>query len=437
MKVKSFRGWIPSPACRQTLPGPPYDVISSSEARVVGEKNPDSVLHLNKPEIDLPKGTDAYSDIVYATGRENLQRFIEDGKLERDAQPQIYAYRQAKAGHAQTGFVALTAVADYASGAIKKHEVTVEKKERDRVRMVDTQNANVGPVYLAYKAREDLTAILDETVKTEPIFQIPCAECDETEHTIWRIDPANYERVIELFGTVDSLYICDGHHRSESAFKVGQRRIKEAEAQGVTLPESHPARWFLSVIFPHDQLAIFDYNRVIIDSPYTKAEVLAELEKYFKVESLGVQDAGKPDTEHSLAPAHHAKPTKMHEFGFYVEGEWFRLTLTNPVDDSHPIDSIDAEILTKLILDPFFGIKNLRTSEIIRFVGGDRGLHGMEKVADANRGKNACGFAVFPLTMEQLFKVADAGAICPPKSTYLLPKLLSGMVIRTIEEDTV
>ncbi len=434
MQVKSFCGYIPAPECSQLLPGPPYDILDTKEARKEAEGNKYSVLRLNKPDLELDDTVGPYDDVVYAHGKENLDKFIENGWLVRDA-PTIYAYTQAKAGHKQTGFVLLTAVEDYAAGRIKKHELTRKQKEDDRVRMVDTQNANVGPVYLSYKARDDLTSILDAATKTEPIVDIPCHPFDQTQHTLYRIPADRYAEIEKLFATVDTLYICDGHHRSQSAFRVGAERIADAEKAGAPLPADDPARWFLSVVFPHDQLRIFDYNRVVLDQPHDRDAVLAHLEKHFTVTPYADTPVPAPDFTKALIPEHPAYPEGRHTFSFYMGGQWYKLETTDAVDEADPIASIDSEILTRTVLKPLFGIEDLRSDSRINFVGGDRGLHGVAEMADAHAKTNACGFAVYPMTMDELFRVADAGMCCPPKSTYLMPKLLSGMVIRTITKD--
>eukprot|EP00769_Ergobibamus_cyprinoides_P003895 gnl/Ergobibamus_cyprinoides/539.p2 GENE.gnl/Ergobibamus_cyprinoides/539~~gnl/Ergobibamus_cyprinoides/539.p2 ORF type:complete len:436 (+),score=202.03 gnl/Ergobibamus_cyprinoides/539:191-1498(+) len=435
MKIRACAGYVPTDAYKQLFPGPPYDVIDTAEARAIVAKNPFSVVRINRAETSLPEGTDTYSEEVYAAARRNLDEAVEKGIIKKDDRPHIYAYRQAKAGHSQMGFMALTAVEDYAEGRILKHEFTVAKKEADRIRTVDAQNANVGPVFLSYRSLPALNAILKRTEATEPAVDVPCAEFDKTRHTLWRLSEEDAAEAMALFDAhVERLYILDGHHRAKSAYEVGRKRIEAAKARGETVTGDEPMCWFLSVIYPHDSMAIFDYNRVIKSCPLSTPELIAKLEPNFTVTPVARPAQPEPTSpEADITPKHYAKPSHKRQFAMYRDGQWYHLELTAPVDESDPVKNIDSQILTDLVLEPVLGIHDLRTHPNVAFVGGDRGLQEMEAKTDAMREQGAIAFAVFPVTMEDLFSVAEAGVTMPCKSTFLLPKAFAGMMIRRIE----
>jgi uncharacterized protein (DUF1015 family) len=401
--IKPFSALRPDPALAAQICELPYDVMSSGEARETARGNELSFLRVSKPEIELPPDTNPYSPEVYARGAENLARLIRARALRLDPAPRFYLYRQTMNGRAQTGWVGAASCPEYLDSIIKKHELTRPDKEDDRVRHIEALNAQTGPVFLAYRA----TAFLDELMrlKTSEPPEIDFTARDGVRHSAWVVsDPAQIELVESEFGRVPDLYIADGHHRSAAAARVFQSRNGAGESAT-----------FLSVIFPHDQLKILPYNRVLKDwNGSTAAETLRKLETVFTVES-----PGRPD------------PARKHEIGFYAAGRWLTLRFHPQftlVPD--PVERLDANLLQKLALGPIFGIDDPRSSQRISFVGGIRGTAELEKLVDS--GDRVCAFSMFPTTVEDLMSVADVGGIMPPKSTWFEPKLRDGMFCKMI-----
>jgi uncharacterized protein (DUF1015 family) len=405
--VKPFRGLRPKESLAEQIASPPYDVLSSDEARQLAESNPRSFLHVNKPEIDLPTDVDPYSETVYEKGRETLQQFIQNGWLVQEEDEAIYIYRLTWRGHTQTGYVLLSSVNDYDEGRIKKHEYTRPQKEKDRTDLIDTMNAQVGPVFLMYLSNPSLDGLLDQATRTDANvdFKTP----DDVHHQLWVVvDPETIATIVSAFGDLEATYIADGHHRSAAASNVCKRRREQH-------PEStgeEPFNFFLSVVFPHDQLKILPYNRVIRDlNGLDPDDFLKRLEKSFKVDPLD----GEPDID------------REHEFGMYLESSWYRLRAkAGTYDQEDPLDRLDVNILMKTVLDPMLGIQNPRTDPRIDFVGGIRGHQELMKLVDSEDYKVA--FCLYPTRISALIDVADAGDVMPPKSTWFEPKLQSGMV---------
>ena len=401
--IKPFAALRPKPELAAQICELPYDVMSSEEARVMAAGNPLSFLHVSKPEIDLPAGTNLYSPDVYAKGRENFQSLIAQGVLKQDAKPCFYLYRQIMGKHAQVGFVAVASCEEYLSGIIKKHELTRVDKEDDRVRHIETLNSQTGPVFLTYRAQAALDEFIAKKITEQP--EVDFTAADGVRHTSWVVnDPVQIKFVEAEFARVPALYIADGHHRSAAAARVFQSR-KGAGGSG----------YFLSVIFPHNQMQILPYNRVLKDlNGLSPEQLLEKLDGVFIIKTPGA-----------------AAPPRKHELGLYLQGQWrtlnFRPRFAATTD---PIEKLDVTLLQKYVLDPIFGINDPRTSTRINFVGGIRGTAELEKLV--NSGAYACAFSMFPTSIEDLMEIADAGGIMPPKSTWFEPKLRDAMFCHMI-----
>ena len=396
--IKPFAALRPQPALAARICELPYDVMSSEEARELAKGNPLSFLHISKPEIDLPEGTDLYSPAVYAKGSENLAKLITAGSLAQDTQPCFYLYRQIMGGHAQVGLVAAASCQEYLDGIIKKHELTRVDKEDDRVRHIETLNSQTGPVFLTYRAEAAFDSFVAKKVATAPAVDFTAA--DGVRHTAWTVSTADEIALIEqTFARVPFLYIADGHHRSAAASRVFRSRQGQGES----------AR-FLAVIFPHNQMQILPYNRVLKDlNGLTPEQLLAKLGDLFIL-----QENGAP------------KPARKHELALYLGGKWRTLTFRPQFSaTSDPIEKLDVTLLQKQVLAPLFAIDDPRTSKRINFVGGIRGTAELEKLV--NSGEYACAFSMFPTSIEDLMQIADAGGIMPPKSTWFEPKLRDAM----------
>jgi uncharacterized protein (DUF1015 family) len=396
--IKPFSALRPRPDLAQQICELPYDVMSTEEARQLAAGNPLSFLHVSKPEIDLPPGTDPYSNQVYAKGKENLLRLIAYGSLGQDPQPCFYLYRQTMGNHEQTGLVAVASCQDYLDGVIKKHEFTRPDKEDDRVRHIETLDSQTGPVFLVYRQNSTVTEIVTQKTKETP--DVDFRAKDEVRHTAWVIsDEATAKALENEFGRISALYIADGHHRSAAAARVFQNR-KGAGQSG----------YFLSVIFPDSQVQILPYNRVLKDlNRRTASDILQQLDGVFIISK-------------NATP----KPGKKHELGFYLEGQWHTLNFRPRfAATTDPVEKLDVTLLQKYVLDPIFGITDPRTSKRINFVGGIRGTEELER--HVKSGDYACAFSMYPTSIEDLMSIADAGGIMPPKSTWFEPKLRDAM----------
>ena len=401
--IKPFAALRPKPELAAQICELPYDVMSSDEAREIARGNPLSFLHVSKPEIDLPAGTDLHAPEVYAKGKENFQNLISQGVLKQDDKPNFYLYRQTMGKHSQVGLVAAASCGEYLREIIKKHEFTRPDKEDDRVRHIETLNSQTGPVFLTYKAVRAMDEFVSRKISERPDTDFTAK--DGVRHSSWKISSAEDIKFIELqFAAIPFLYIADGHHRSAAAGRVYQSR-KGAGESGK----------FLSVIFPHNQMQILPYNRVLKDLNGNSPEQLQKkLEAVFMVSKNG-----------------NPVPKTKHELGFYFQGQWQTLSFRQEfLQSKDAIENLDVTLLQKNILAPVFGIDDPRTSKRIQFVGGIRGTAELEKLVDS--GEFACAFSMFPTSIEDLMVIADANGIMPPKSTWFEPKLRDAMFCHMI-----
>ena len=415
--IKAFKGLRPPVEIVNELASRPYDVLNSAEARVEAAGNPHSLLHVTKAEIDLPEGVDEHSQEVYDKVVENYNNFKKNGWLVQDEEEKLYIYAQTMDGRTQYGIVACAHSDDYINGIIKKHELTRKDKEEDRMIHVRITNANVEPVFFAYPAHQEIDAIVENIVKNQkPVYDFVGKE-DGFGHTLWVIDDKNtIARLVEIFDKdIPAMYIADGHHRSAAAALIGQ----EKKAQNPNHTGDEEYNYFMTVIFPDNQLKIIDYNRVVKDlNGLSKDEFLAALNEAFEVEKMG---------------ADIYKPSKLHEFSVYIDGEWYKLNAKpGTYNDNDPIGVLDVTILSNLVLDKILDIKDLRTSKRIDFVGGIRGLGELKRRVD--NGEMKVALALYPVTMQQIIDIADTGNIMPPKTTWFEPKLRSGLVIHKLED---
>lgn len=406
--IRPFAALRPLPATAASVAAPPYDVLSSEEARVRAAGKPHSFLHISKAEIDLPPEVDHYDPAVYAKSAENLHKLIADGILMRDAKPCYYAYRLVMGEHTQTGLIAAASVAAYDGNRIRRHEFTRPDKEDDRVRQIEALNAQTGPVLLAHPDSTEAESLLAAATTRDPIADVTAD--DGIRHTVWLIDEAAaIERIGHIINAMPALYIADGHHRSAAASRVAAAR------RGTGAPDS--AEYFLSVIFPARQMRILDYNRVVRD--------LNGLSTDGFLAAVAERCAVTP----SDAPV---KPDRSGCFGMYLDGRWYRLDIRPelvPTDD--PVRRLDVSVLSEHILAPILGIADLRRDTRIEFVGGIRGLPELER--RVNSGEMALAFAMYPTQLAELMSVADAGEIMPPKSTWFEPKLADGLASHVLD----
>lgn len=409
MKVKAFPALTPAPGKAEQVASVPYDVVNTVEARALAEGNPHSFLHVLRAEIDFPDGTDPYGDEIYARAKANFEGLQTDGMLVRDKEPCLYFYRQQLQDHVQTGITLVCHIDDYGNDIIRKHEKTRPVKENDRTRLVDTLSANPGPVFLTYKDEAEIDAFVAAWCDgNEPDFHFT----DEAGvvHTGWRVPETEAGTVLEAFDRVPLGYVADGHHRSASAHRVGiERRESNPDHDG-----SEGYNWFLGVLFPSSQLKILPYNRVVRDlNGLSPEEFLARASEIFEVSSDGSKDPEEPGA-----------------VCVFVGGGWH--TLKWPaVDSGSPIEKLDVSVLQDRLLTPVLGIGDPRTDERIDFVGGIRGTAELEKRVGS--GDWAVAFSMYPVTVQQLIDIADAGEIMPPKSTWFEPKLRSGLYVYTLD----
>jgi uncharacterized protein (DUF1015 family) len=401
--LRPFAALLPKSELASKICELPYDVMSSDEARQMAAGNPLSFLHVSKPEIDLPAGTPADSPEVYAKGLENFRKLISEGALRQDDKTNFYLYRQIMGRHSQTGLVASASCEEYIRGVIKKHELTRPDKEDDRVRHIETLNSQTGPVFLTYKAVPTIDDFIKKKISGTP--EVDFTAKDGVRHSSWKIsDPADIRFIEQQFAQVPYLYIADGHHRSAAAGRVYQSRKGAGQSGG-----------FLTVIFPHNQMQILPYNRVLKDLNGNTPEKLLEILKgIFVFDAKGV-------------PA----PAAKHQLGLYLNGKWHTLAFDKKyLASADAIENLDVTLLQKHVLGPVFGIDDPRTSRRISFVGGIRGTDELEKLV--NGGEFACAFSMFSTGIEDLMAIADAGGIMPPKSTWFEPKLRDAMFCHMI-----
>ncbi len=408
-EIRPFRGLRPRPDLAREVASPPYDVLSASEARAMAADNPNSFLRVNKAELEFPEGADPHADEVYARAKANLERLESSGVMKRDSTPCLYVYRLTMSGRSQTGLVTLTSVDEYDRGLIKKHEHTRPNKVADRAQHILTLDAQVGPVFSTFRTTEAIRSAFS-AITTQPA---PCDfTADGVRHELWVVDGTDrIDAFVTGFAALDCLYIADGHHRSEAASVVAARSRDAGRPGG-----AHQS--FLNVLFPHDELRILPYNRVVRDTAgKSVAGILEEASGRFEVTET--VRAVSPDT--------------LHDFGLYAAGRWYHLRARpGTFDASHPTKSIDAAVLADGFLEPILGIIDPRTDERIDFIGGIRGTKALERAVDS--GEYALAFSLHPTSIEQLLGVADAGEVMPPKSTWFEPKLRSGMVVNRLSD---
>ncbi|MFO7604613.1 MAG: DUF1015 family protein [Gammaproteobacteria bacterium] len=408
--IRPFAGLRPRPEFAADVVAPPYDVLSTAEARARAAGRPRSFLHISKPEIDLPEDTDPHDDRVYAKGAENLQALVEGQILQRDEQAYYYIYRLNMQGHIQTGLVAIASVADYDTNRIRKHEFTRPDKEDDRVRQIDALNAQTGPVFLTYRHDRQVDQVIAAACQAAPTYDLTAD--DGVQHTLWVLkDPQAIDSITKSFDQMSCLYIADGHHRSAAASRVAALRRQQGAAA------DDGTQYFLSVIFPDNQMQILDYNRVITDlNGLDKDRFLQAVRQAFTLETSATA----------------VKPTASGQYGMYLEGQWYRLTILPELIPAHdPVGRLDVSLLQNHLISPVLGITDPRRDKRIDFVGGIRGLAELEK--RVNSGDMVVAFALYPTAMADLMAVADAGEVMPPKSTWFEPKLADGLVSHVLD----
>ena len=405
MRIKPFQGLRPSETFVREIASVPYDVVTTQEAKSLAAHNPLSLLHVVRPEIDHPQGTDPYADKVYGTAKKNFERLQKLGFLIRESSPCLYIYEQEMQGRRQQGIAAVCAIEDYESNIIKKHEITRKEKEDDRTRLTHTLNANPGPVFLTYRDQEEIDTLVKKATEPSPLYAFTAP--DGVKHTVWRIEGS--ADLVKAFAEVPVAYVADGHHRSASAARVGRER-REANPHH-TGEEDY--NWFLCVLFPTSQLNILPYNRIIHDLNGLDPQTF--LQKVRDCCHLTENASGTP--------------SQPNEVDLYLDGKWFRLTFEYQQADDNPANRLDVSILQDKILAPILGIDDPRTSERIDFVGGIHGTQALTNKVDT--GQAAAAFSLHPVTIDQLIDIADADQIMPPKSTWFEPKLRSGLFIHT------
>lgn len=409
-KVKPFRGLRPPKDLVEQVESRPYDVLNSEEARAEAGNNEKSLYHIIKPEINFPEGTSEYDSRVYDSAAEQFEKFQKNGWLLQDEQENYYLYAQTMNGKTQYGIVLCAHVDDYMNGNIKKHELTRRDKEDDRMKHVRITNANIEPVFLAFRHNDVLAELIKKYAAQEPVYHFK-APVDGFIHQFWVIDnKEDQDAITEEFSKMDSLYIADGHHRSAAAARVGAEK-GEKEGRG-----EHD--YYMAVCFPAEQLTILDYNRVVKDlNGLSEEDFLKALEKNFTVACKGEENY---------------RPQKMHEFSLYVGGKWYSLEAKpGTFNENDPIGVLDVDISSRLILDEILNIKDLRSDKRIDFVGGLRGLGELKRRVDSGEMKMA--LALYPVSMQQIMDIADSGNIMPPKATWFEPKLRSGLVIHKLD----
>lgn len=403
--ISPFRALRPKPALAKQVASRPYDVLNSVEAREEAKGNPYSFLHVTKSEIDLPETIEVHSTAVYEKAKENLQALIKNSTLFQEEKPCYYIYQLIMNGRSQTGLVCVSAIDDYFNDVIKKHEFTRPEKEQDRIDHMRTIRAQTGNVFLAYRDVAEVNTLINSwKAAQQPVYDIVAD--DGIRHTVWVVNnPATIDSITQLFDAkVPYTYIADGHHRAASATKVSKQ-----------LPESEEAKYFLTTIFPESELAILDYNRLVKDlNRLSEEDFINALQKDFTI------------TKSTEA----FKPSSLHEFGMYFNKQWYQLVAKQGTYSNDPIGILDVTILSNNLLDKILGIKDQRTDKRIDFVGGIRGLAELEK--RVNSGEMKIAFSLYPVSIEQLFAIADSGNVMPPKSTWFEPKLRDGLLTHLI-----
>ncbi|MDD2599086.1 MAG: DUF1015 family protein [Kiritimatiellae bacterium] len=406
MRVKPFRALRPAAGKAERVAAVPYDVVDTDEARALAVGNPESFLHVSRPEIDLPDNTDLHSDAVYAQGARALRAFQETGVLIREDKDCLYVYRQVMAAHSQVGVVVCSHIQDYADNLIRKHEKTRQDKEDDRTRHVLTMNANSGPVFLTYRDTSALEQLIAGATGNAPLYDFTAF--DGVQHTLWKVSK-ELERWVDAFNEVPLAYVADGHHRAAAAFRAGAKRREQNPAHD----GSEEYNWFLTVLFPASQLKILPYNRCVQDlNGLSAAEYLERVKEIFKVQ-----------------PTQSATPTEARGICMYLAGSWYQLSWDE--FDSDPVGILDVSVLQERLLAPLLGVDDPRTNQRISFIGGIRGTAELTKLVDS--GRAAVAFSMRPCSIQQMMNIADADQVMPPKSTWFEPKLRSGLIVHTLD----
>jgi uncharacterized protein (DUF1015 family) len=402
--LRPFQALRPSREHAPEVAAVPYDVVSTSEARALAAGNRWSFLHVSRAEIDLPEGTDPYSEDVYRRAAENFERLARECPLTRESEPSLYLYRLRMGGHEQTGIAATFSLDEYDSDVVRKHERTRRDKEDDRTRHMVTLRAQTGPVFLTYRDRPEVDALVNEATSRPPLYDFTAE--DGVAHLLWRVDPETGRRLVEEFGRVPLLYIADGHHRAASAARARE------ELRSRSGGDAGPWDFFLGVAFPAGQVRILPYNRVVKDlGGRSAAEFLSALEKKLLV-----------------SPGAPSSPARRGDVSTYVDGRWYGIRL--PSADGPKGPALDVSVLQEQVLEPILGIGDVRTDPRIDFVGGARGTDALQAAVDG--GRAAVAFSLFPVDVEDLIRIADASGIMPPKSTWFEPKLRDGLLVHEI-----
>jgi len=411
--IRPFKGFTPKPELADQIAALPYDVMSADEARAITQKNPLSFLRVEKSEVEFAASESPSKEAIITKGRDNLLRMIAEGLLIQDSNPCFYLYRQKMGAHVQIGLVAGASVEEYHSGTIKRHEFTRKDKEDERAMHVDLVNANAGPVFLTYYHRSDMDEFVSRCIAQKP--DIDFVADDGISHTLWRISqPDQIQKIETIFQSIPTMYIADGHHRAAAAGRVQSAR-KSGNAHHTGNEEYN---YFLTVIFPDNQMYIMDYNRVLKDTNgLSETQILDKLGEKFEVAKL------------SVSTAEEARPKKRNEFAMYLNGNWYTLAIHPDRIPNDPVDSLDASLLQNEVLEPMFDIRDPRTDNRIDFVGGIRGLEELVRRCQVDC---KLAFALYPTGIDQLISVADSGRVMPPKSTWFEPKLRSGMVVKML-----
>lgn len=412
--VRGFTGLRPSRDLVERVASLPYDVMNRTEAREMAKNNDKSFLHIVRSDIDVPEEVDQYDELVYKVAKRNLDKFQEEGILVQDEKPRMYIYRQLMNGRVQTGIVGCTSIDDYINDIIKKHEFTRPEKERDRINNFEYCDANTAPIFLTYRKNNEINSIINKWIKFHmPVYNYISE--DNITHIVWVIDADEVvEKLTEIFAGINSLYIADGHHRSASSVAVGMKKRKE----NPNYTGDEEFNFFMSVIFPDEDVFIMDYNRLVKDLNGNSKEVFFQkVEKSFTITEIGKEVY---------------KPMSKKTFGMFIDNKWYKLKAREGIfNENDPVDSLDVSILQKNLLDPILGISDPRTNKRIDFVGGIRGLKELERRVKTDM---AVAFSMFPTTMDDLLSIADAGKVMPPKSTWFEPKLRSGLFIHKLSD---
>ena len=403
--VKPFAAIMPKLGMEKLIAALPYDVYNREEAVEVVKNNPDSFLRIDRAETNFGPETDTYADCVYDKAKELINTWIEEGRLVKQDKPMFYIYQEIMNGRPQTGIVGCASVADYENNIIKKHENTLAAKEADRIRHIDTTNMQTGPIFLAFRSNKEIDAFLAQKTSEKPYYDFVSE--DGITHKVWLVDDdAEIESVEGYFAEMNAIYIADGHHRCASACKVSAKRHIEGKVQ--------ESDFFMSVLFPENQLKIMDYNRVVKDlNGYDVATFLEELETYCHIGGSDIP----------------VKPAKKGQVGMYLDGQWFSLEFKTEYLSDDPVEGLDVSILQKYVLDGMLDIKDPKNDKRIDFVGGIRGLEELERRVNSDC---RVAFAMYPTDINELFDVADASRLMPPKSTWFEPKLRSGLFLHSI-----